>query len=48
MIDEEKIKEIVREVYHNAGYGEGSHGDASWNPFPENLEIILDVCIEPL
>ena len=48
VIDEEKIKEIVREVYHNAGYGEGSHGDASWNPFPENLEIILDVCIELL
>ena len=54
VIDNEKIKEIVKEVYKNAGYG--SHlvhfrcntYNISWHPFPEELEIILDLCIETL
>lgn len=46
IIDEEKIKELVRKVYKEAGYGK--HLNSLWHPFPEELEIILDVCIEPL
>lgn len=43
VIDNDKIKEIVRNVYKEARYG-----DRDYHPFPEELEIILDVCIETL
>ena len=46
VIDEEKIKEIVRNVYEKAGYENGTWNN--WHPYPEELEIILDICIEPL
>ncbi len=42
VISENKIIEIVRKVYKDANYGEKYH------PLPEELEIILDVCIEKL
>lgn len=49
VIDEDKIKEIVREVYRNAGYGTNEDPRFSWTPpNPENLVIILDVCIDLL
>ena len=46
VIDEEKIKEIVRNVYEKAGYENGTWNN--WHPYPEELEIFLDICIEPL
>ena len=54
VINEEKIKETVRQVYKDAGYGWETYNDKAggyikiWHPFPEELEIILDVCIEKL
>ena len=42
VITEDKIKEIVKQVYSDAGYGD------SWKPHPDELEIMLDVCIEKL
>ena len=54
VINEEKIKEIVRQVYTDAGYGRSVYSNIEdgyirmWHPFPEELEIILDVCIEKL
>jgi len=43
VINNEKIKTIVKKVYKDAKYGEGC-----WHPYPEELEIILDICIETL
>lgn len=43
VIDKEKIKEIVRETYKEAGYV-----SPDWHPYIEELEIYLDVCIEIL
>ena len=54
VINEEKIKDIVRKVYKDAGYGkkiwnwEKGEDEERFHPFPEELEIILDVCIERL
>ena len=49
VINNEKIKEIVRNVYKEAKYGKAEwKGYPDWHPFPEELEIILDVCIETL
>lgn len=53
VINQEKIKEIVRQVYKNAHYGskftaDGQFYKRCWRPYPEELEIILDVCIERL
>ena len=54
VINDEKIKEIVRNVYDTAGYMqyiiERSSQSYSivWHPLPEELDIILDVCIETL
>ena len=45
VITQEDIKTIVKEVYEDAGYG---HGYNDWHPYPNELEIILDVCIETL
>ena len=42
VIDEDKIKDIVRSVYKDAGYYE------TYPPRPEDLEIILDICIGTL
>ena len=42
VIDNEKIKEIVKDVYDDAHYYGAFH------PYSEELEIILDVCIETL
>lgn len=44
VIDQETIKDIVKEVYLEAGYGPS----LDWHPYPEELEIYLDVCIEKL
>lgn len=44
VIDEEKIKDIVKIVYLEAGYG----STFDFHPYPEELEIYLDVCIEKL
>ncbi len=43
VINNEKIKEIVRQTYADAGYR-----SPYWRPYPEELEIYLDVCIELL
>ena len=53
VINQDKIKEIVREVYKDAHYGDkytsnGISYDRCWHPYPEELEIILDLCIEML
>lgn len=54
VINEKKIKEIVREVYHRSGYGirpslrHYTGQDFGFHPFPEELDIILNVCIERL
>ena len=53
VINEDKIKGIVRQVYKDAHYGDrytanGTSHDRCWHPYPEELEIILDVCIERL
>lgn len=42
VIDEDKIKDIVRSVYKDAGYNK------TYPPRPEDLEIILDICIGTL
>lgn len=48
------IKTIIKQVYKDAGYGKHCFGSRSvtyyleWHPFPEELEIITDVCIETL
>ena len=41
IISEDDIKQIVRDVYENASY-------SNFQPKPENLDIILNVCIEKL
>ena len=43
VINQEKIKEIVRQVYEDAGYG-----CDEWHPYLGELEIYLDICIERL
>ena len=53
VINQDKIKEIVRQVYRDAHYGDrytanGTSHDRCWHPYPEELEIFLDVCIERL
>ena len=49
VISENKIKEIVRDIYRNAGYKYDEYYEhRCWHPYPEELEIILDVCIELL
>ena len=50
VIDNEKIKEIVKQVYQDSHYGENNlHGHiVKWHPYPDELEIYLDVCIETL
>ena len=54
VISPEEIKEIVRQVYKDAHYGDKFYTtdrryyDRCWHPYPEELEIILDVCIERL
>lgn len=44
VISHDKIKKIVRQVYEDAGYGDRH----DWHPYPEELEIYLDVCVEKL
>lgn len=49
VINEEKIKDIIRNVYENADYGNGvSVHSKEWHPYSSELEIYLDVCIEKL
>ncbi|MCR4661855.1 MAG: methionine adenosyltransferase domain-containing protein [Clostridia bacterium] len=50
VITEETIKNIVRKVYKDARYGNnGIPNENYWfHPYPEELTIILDVCIEKL
>ena len=43
VINHDKIKVIAKKTYENAGYG--TH---DWHPYPDELEIYLDVCIERL
>ena len=43
VITNEEIKNIVRKTYKDAHYGA-----PYWHPFPNELEISLDVCIETL
>lgn len=44
IIDQEIIKGIVKDVYREAGYG----FNGFWHPFPDELEIMFDLCIERL
>jgi len=46
VITNDDIKNIVKETYKGAGYY--AKGSSPWHPLPDELEIILDVCIEPL
>lgn len=46
VIDKEKIKDIVRDVYDRSGYHDRWFGN--FKPHAWELEIILDVCIELL
>lgn len=48
VISEAKIKEIVRKVYKDAGYGYEQYKVRYWHPYPEEIDIILNVCIELL
>lgn len=52
VINQDEIKGIVRQVYQDAGYGKevlyGRIRGRRFHPFPEELEIILDVCVEEL
>ncbi len=36
------VGDLVRDVYHTAGYG------ADWEPAPNNVDIELDLCLGPL
>lgn len=44
VIDNEKIREIVKSVYETAGYNHIT----GYHPYSDELEIILDICIELL
>lgn len=49
VINNNIIKDIIKDVYKAAGYGKEYYGNnKKWHPFPEELEIYLDVCIEKL
>lgn len=51
VIDKKTIRRIVRETYKEAGYGPLYPKDKNsfgWHPYPNNLHIYLDVCIETL
>ena len=54
VINEDIIKSIAKSVYEDAGYGKHDFSSRyhsysiEWHPYPEELNIILDVCIETL
>ena len=49
VINEDTIRKIIRSVYRSAGYGKGRNEYyPNWHPYPDELDIILDVCIERL
>ena len=54
VINEDIIKSIAKSVYEDAGYGKHDFSSRyrsysiEWHPYPEEINIILDVCIETL
>ena len=52
VINNEIIKDIVKDTYKKAGYGKHYFKEKGfsleWHPYPDELEIILDICIETL
>lgn len=49
IINNDIIKEIIKDVYKKSKYGKNIEDERySYHPFLEELEIILDICIEPL
>ncbi|HOH58466.1 MAG TPA: methionine adenosyltransferase domain-containing protein [Bacilli bacterium] len=48
VITNSEIKDVVKKVYYDAGYNDSNETSYKWEPYLEDLEIILDVNIETL
>ena len=53
VITKNKIKDIIKKVYVNAGYDKTEYtnprcNNKDWHPYPNELRIYMDICIEKL